>query len=107
MILPSTLMTQVRVSDVLSFSNEQKIWSDRTEDDVRNIFFFIMLISLQVHLLMRELSSKLLWVGHEMRMQNEGVTKIALTGYTIRRRHRLEGPEGDGYSRWTGKLRGR
>ena len=42
-----------------------------------------------------------------MRMQNEGVTKIALTGYTVKRRHRLEGPEGDGYSRWTGKLRGR
>jgi hypothetical protein len=52
-------MTQVRVSDMLSFSNEQKIWSDRTEDDVRNIFFVIMLISLQGHLLMRELSSKL------------------------------------------------
>ena len=100
-------MTQVRASDVFSFSNEQKNWSDRTEDDVRNIFFVIMLISLQVHLLMRELSSKLQWVGHEMRMQDEGVTKKALTGYIARRRHRLDGPEGDGYIRWTGKIRGR
>jgi hypothetical protein len=85
-------MTQVRASDVLSFSNEQKVWSDRTKDDVRNIFFVIMLISLQVHLLMKELSSKLQRVGHEMRMQSEGVTKEALTGYIARRRHRLESP---------------
>ena len=41
-----------------------------------------------------------------MRMQDEGVTKIALTGYIVRRRRRLEGPEGDGYIRLTGKLRG-
>jgi hypothetical protein len=85
-------MTLVCASDVLSFSNEQKIWSDRKKDDVRNIFFVIMLISLQVHLLMRELSSKLQWEVHEMRMQGEGVTKEALTGYIARRRHRLEGP---------------
>ena len=100
-------MTQVLASDVLSFSNEQRIWSDRTEDDVGNISFFITLISLQVHLLMRELSAKLLWVGHETRMQDEGVTKKALTGYIVRRGHQLEGPEGDGYIRWIGKLRGR
>ena len=42
-----------------------------------------------------------------MRMQDEGVTKKALAGYIARRRQRLEDPEGDGYIRWTGKLRGR
>jgi hypothetical protein len=45
-------MTHVRAFDVLSFSNEKNSWSDLTEDDVRNIFSAIMLISLYVHLLM-------------------------------------------------------
>jgi hypothetical protein len=66
-----------------------------------------MFISLQVHLLMRELSSKLQWVDREMRKQGEEVTKKVLTGNIERRRHRMEGPEGDGYSRWTGEIRGR
>jgi hypothetical protein len=40
-----------------------------------------------------------------MRMQDERVTKQARTGHRASRRHRLEDPEGDGYIRWTGKLK--